>query len=160
MVLGTAKLRHRKSTMWRTMRGKDVSKGKFWWNSRSFPTRPSISWFATSKLAGPRTKCIEMDKLAQEDHSYRLSREEYLRYQKHWYLTLNKSGKNTPMRLRSDFRAAITIMNRLHQESGEERAEPIPFQQVSKMAPFFLKWFLVELGHVEKLVELMSSIHF
>ena len=36
-------------------------------------------------------------------------------------------------------RAAVTIMNRLHQESGEERAEPIPFQQYQKMAPFFLK---------------------
>ena len=28
-----------------------------------------------------------MDKLAQEDHSYRLSRDEFQRYQKHWYLT-------------------------------------------------------------------------
>ena len=53
-------------------------------------------------------KCIAMDKLAQEDHSYRLSYEEYLRYQKHWKITLNKSGKNAPMRLRSDFRAAVT----------------------------------------------------
>ena len=33
------------------------------------------------------------------------------------------------MRLRSDLRAAVTIMNRLHRESGEERAEPIPFRQ-------------------------------
>ena len=82
-----------------------------------------------SKIGWTEEKCIEMDKLAQEDHSYRLSREEYLRYQKHWYLTLSKSGKNAPMRLRSHFRAAVTIMNRLHQESGEQRAEPIPFQQ-------------------------------
>ena len=51
------------------------------------------------------------------------------RYQKHWYLTLNKWGKNAPMRLRSDFRTAVTIMNRLHRESGEERPKPIPFQQ-------------------------------
>ena len=54
-------------------------------------------------------KCIELDKLAQEDHPYRLSREEFKRYQGHWYLTLNKSGKNAPMRLRADFRAAVTI---------------------------------------------------
>ena len=80
-------------------------------------------------------KCIEVDNLAQEDHSCRLSREEYLRYQKHWYLTLKKSGKNAPMRLRSDFRAAVTIMNRLHRESGEERAEPIPFQQYQRWHP-------------------------
>ena len=55
------------------------------------------------KTGWTEEKCIAMDKLAQEDHSYRLSYEEYERYQKHWYLTLNKSGKNTPMRLRSDF---------------------------------------------------------
>ena len=80
------------------------------------------------KIGWTEEKCIAMDKLAQEDHSYRLSYEEYLRYLKHWYITLNKSGKNAPMRLRSDFRAAVTEMNRLHRESGEEREEPIPFQ--------------------------------
>ena len=79
------------------------------------------------KIDWTEEKCIAMDKLAQEYHSYTLSREEYLRYQKHWYLTMNKSGKNAPMRLRSDFRAAVTIMSRLHRGSGEERAEPIPF---------------------------------
>ena len=87
------------------------------------------------KIGCTEQKCIEIDKLAQEDHSYRLSREEFQRYQKHWYLTLNKSGKNAPMRLRSDFRAAVTIMNRLHRESGEERAEPIPFHQYQRWHP-------------------------
>ena len=38
-------------------------------------------------------KCTAMDKLAQEDHSYRLSYEEDERHQKHWYLTLNQSGR-------------------------------------------------------------------
>ena len=94
-----------------------------------------------------------MDKLAQEDHSYRLSHEEYFRYQKHWYRTLNKSGKNAPMRLRSDFRTAVTIMNRLHQESGEERAEPIPFQQYQRWHPSSSSssWW-----NWDKLVELMN----
>ena len=87
------------------------------------------------KIGWTEEKCIEMDKLAQEDHSYRLSRDEFQRYQKQWYLTLNKSGKNAPMRLRSDFRAAVTIKNRLHRESGEERAEPIPFQQYQRWHP-------------------------
>ena len=36
------------------------------------------------------------------------------------------------MRLRSDIRASVTIMNHLHRESGEERAEPIPFQQYQR----------------------------
>ena len=39
-----------------------------------------------SKLAGPSKKCIQMDELAQQDHTYRLSEEE-------WYLTLIQSGK-------------------------------------------------------------------
>ena len=76
-----------------------------------------------------------MEKLAQEDHPCRLSYQENERYQKHWYLTLNKSGKNAPMRLRSEFRTAVTLMNRLHRESGEERAEPIPFQQYQRWHP-------------------------
>ena len=57
-----------------------------------------------------------MDKLAQEDHTYRPSKNEFKRYQGPWHLTLNKSGKNAPMRLRSDFRAAVTIRNRLHRQ--------------------------------------------
>ena len=53
-------------------------------------------------------KCIEMDELAKQNHTYHLSTEEFKRYQGHWYLTLNKSGKNTLMRLRLDFRAAVS----------------------------------------------------
>ena len=34
------------------------------------------------KIGWTEQKCIEMDKLAQEDHSYRLSRDEFQRYQK------------------------------------------------------------------------------
>ena len=42
-----------------------------------------------------------------------------------WYLTLNKSGKNTLVRLRPDFRAAVSLRNPLYRESGEQVAEPI-----------------------------------
>ena len=38
-------------------------------------------------------KCVEMDELAQQDFSYRLSKEEFKRYQGQWYLTFNNSGK-------------------------------------------------------------------
>ena len=96
-------------------------------------------------------KCIEMDELAKQDHTYRLSKEELKRYQGQWYLTLNKSGKNAPMRLPPDFRAAVPLKNRLHRESGEEIAEPISPQKKQEMA-LFLKFLL---GHVQKLVELM-----
>ena len=88
-----------------------------------------------SKIGWTEEKCIAIEKLAQEDHSYRLSRDEFQRYQKHWYLTLKKSGKNAPMRLRPDFRAAVTLMNRLHRESGEERPEPIPCHQYKRWHP-------------------------
>ena len=87
------------------------------------------------KIGWTEEKCIAMDKLAQEDHSYRLSYEEYERYQKFWFLTLNKSGKNAPMRLRPDFRTSVALMNRLHRESGEERPEPIPFHQYQRWHP-------------------------
>ena len=103
MVLGTAKLKHSKSTMWPTMRGRDVSK-EFTIVSHE------IQYIVTrnsNNIGWTEEKCTAMDKLAQEDHPYRLSHEEYLRYQKHWCLTLNKSGKTAPMRLRSDFRTAV-----------------------------------------------------
>ena len=45
------------------------------------------------KIGWTEEKCIAMDKLAQEDHSHRLSYEEYMRYQKHWYITLKKIGQ-------------------------------------------------------------------
>ena len=68
------------------------------------------------KIGWTEQECIGMDKLTQEDHSYRLSKEEFKRYQGQWYLTVNKSGKNAPMRLRSDFRAPVTTKNRLRRE--------------------------------------------
>ena len=37
----------------------------------------------------------------------------------------HKSGKNAPMRLRSDFRAAVSLKHRLHRESSEEIAGPM-----------------------------------
>ena len=55
-------------------------------------------------------KCIEMDKLAQEDHSYRLSTEGFKRYQGQHYLIL-KSGKNALVRLRPDFQAACSLQS-------------------------------------------------
>ena len=55
-----------------------------------------------------------------KSHVPPLSTEEFKRYQGQWYLTLNKSGKNAPLRLRPDFRAAVSLKNRLHRESGEQ----------------------------------------
>ena len=75
-------------------------------------------------------KCKEWDELAQVDHANRLTPEERKRYQGQRYLTLIKACTNGPMKLRSDYRAAVLMKNRLHHESGEPIEEPIhPGQQ-------------------------------
>ena len=81
-------------------------------NSRSFSKRPKSIVIRNSKLAEPRRSASQWIFLAQEDHSYRLIKEEFKRGQGQWYLTMKKSGKNAPMRLRSDLRAAVTIKNK------------------------------------------------
>ena len=57
------------------------------------------------------------------------------KYQGQWYLALNKSGKNGPMKLQSDFRAVVSMKNRLHHESGEQVEEPISPEQYSIWHP-------------------------
>ena len=54
-----------------------------------------------------------MDELAKKDNTYHVTPEEKKRYQGQWYLTLNQAGKNGLVRLRSDFRAAVSMTNRL-----------------------------------------------
>ena len=102
----------------------DVMHDRFQRDSENRDSQLKIGW--------TEEKCIEMDKLAQENRSYCPSSKEHERCKKNWYISLNKSGRNAPMKLRSDFREAVTIMNRLHRESGEERPEPIPFYQYQR----------------------------
>ena len=52
-------------------------------------------------------KCKESDEVAKEDHTYKLTPEEKIRYKGQWYLTLSKAGKNRLVKLRSDYRAAV-----------------------------------------------------
>ena len=61
-------------------------------------------------------KCIEWDELSKEDDTFKLSPDEKRRYKGQWCLTLNKTGKNRPMKVRSDDRAAVMMKNRLHHE--------------------------------------------
>ena len=77
--------------------------------------------FRDSQLKIDRTeaKSIEMDEVAQKDFTYHPSSEEF-------------ESRNAPMKLRSDFREALTKMHRLHRESGEERLAPILFWQYQK----------------------------
>ena len=93
--------------------------------------------FRDSQLRIDRTEeeCIQMDKDAQKDFTYRMSSDEYFRYKKNWSISLNTSGRNEPMKLRSDFSEALTKLHRLHRESGEERFAPIPSWQYQKWHP-------------------------
>ena len=68
-------------------------------------------------------KCKEMNELAKQNHTDHLTPEEKKRYQGQWYLSLVEAGKNGPMKLRYDFRAAVLMQNRLRHESGEQVGE-------------------------------------
>ena len=46
-------------------------------------------------------KCIEMDELAKQDHTYHLSKEEFKRYQGQWYLTLRQERAYATLRFSS-----------------------------------------------------------
>ena len=76
-----------------------------------------------------------MDEVAQKDFTYRMSSDEYMRYKKNWWISINTSGRNAPMKLRSDFSEALTKLHRLPRESGEERPATIPFLQYQEWHP-------------------------
>ena len=73
---------------------------------------------------------VNHNQLAKEDRTYH-SRGK--RYQGQRYLTLNKESKNGPMKIRSDYRAAVLTKNRLHHELGEPIEEPIHPSQQSRI---------------------------
>ena len=69
--------------------------------------------------------CRRWDVLADEDHTYHLSEQEYFYYKNKWWLHSNKSGSNTlPLRNRSDFKQALSTLERLQQEAGDEPYVP------------------------------------
>ena len=59
---------------------------------------------------------------AQKDFTCRKSQDEYFRL-KNWWISLNTSGKNKPMKLRSDFNEPLTKLHRLHRERRATRAD-------------------------------------
>ena len=65
--------------------------------------------------------CRRWDVLADEDHTYHLSEQEYFYYKNKWWLHSKKQGSNTlPLRHRKDFKQALSTLERLQQEAGEE----------------------------------------
>ena len=69
--------------------------------------------------------CRRWDALADEDHTHHLTVQEYLHYKNKWWLHSKKQGSNTmPLRHRSDFKQAVSTLQRLQQEAGEEPHVP------------------------------------
>ena len=69
--------------------------------------------------------CRRWDLLADEDHTHHLTEKEYVHYKNKWWLHSNKSGSDTlPLRNRSDFKQALSTLESLHQEAGEEPYVP------------------------------------
>ena len=58
------------------------------------------STFRETLLSIDRTEKvrIQMDNDAQKDFTYRMSHDEYFRYKKNWWISLNTSGRNEPMK--------------------------------------------------------------
>ena len=135
MVLDMARPKYKKSTIWLGMRGRDaVRKSTLKVNIlQVFTIDFSEIVFIVnhnSKLAGQRRSAKSGMNLQKKT-----TPEEFKRYQGQWYLTLNKAGKNGPMILRSHFRAAVLMKNRLHHESGEQVEEPIHPDQYRRWHP-------------------------
>ena len=129
-----------------TTRGRDVSK-RIMMELTIVSNEIQCIVTRNSKLPGPSRSASQWINWHRKATPTAFPYDEYERCQKNWYISMNKSGRNAPMKLRSDFRTALTLTNRLHRESGEERPEPIPFQQYQKVASvFFFQFFMVELG--------------
>ena len=71
-------------------------------------------------------KCKEWDELAKEDHTYKNTSEEKRRYKGQWYLTLNKVGKNRPMKLRSDYK--VTVLMKTYTTNQENQLKSLSIQ--------------------------------
>ena len=85
--------------------------------------------------------CRTWDVLADQDHTYHLSEEEYFYYKNKWWLHLNKSGSDTlPLRKRSDFKQALSTLERLHQESGGEQLGPKEWRPASSSFSTWWEW--------------------
>ena len=59
-------------------------------------SRKVLKGFTIASKSIDRTEevCIQMDKDAQKDFTCRMTEDEYFRYKKNWWISLNKFGKN------------------------------------------------------------------
>ena len=134
-MFGTAKPKDRKeSILWPTTRGRDVSKKKFEGIHDRFQRDIQYIVIRNSKLAGLRRSASQWinwhRKTTPTAYPMRNMREINILVSH-----TERIGQKCTDETRSDFRTAVTFMNRLHRESGEERPEPIPFHQYPRWHP-------------------------
>ena len=80
--------------------------------------------------------CRAWDVLADEDHTYHMSQEEFFHYRNNWRLHLNKPFNDTQqLTNRSDFKQALSTLKRLQQEAGGDEQEPIPYWKYKQWKP-------------------------
>ena len=127
--LDMGNLRSRQCITQPSTRGNDAERGKmpqvkitqeFWtdfWRIRSTVNHKK-------KHGWDEAKCEEMDKLAQEDHSYPLTRSEFLRYSSNW-----STGSNKPMATRPDYHTAVALKFYLYRKPGKNQKTIAPQDQ-------------------------------
>ena len=74
--------------------------------------------------------CRAWDVLAEQDHTYHMSEEEYFHYRENWWISLKKSENDTqPVRKRWTSSKHCLHLKRSHQEAGGDQLEPIPYRK-------------------------------
>ena len=93
--------------------------------------------FRKSMLEHDREEDVRLkwDDLAEKDFTCRMTESEYFRYKQNWWISLNKSGDQGPLRKRSDFNQALSTLNRLHRESGGQQLRPTPYWKYQQRQP-------------------------
>ena len=135
MVLDMARPKNKKSTIWPGMRGRDAAR-------KSTPMVNILQVFTIDFseiqfIVHHNSQSDGQNKSAKSGMNLRKKTMHIISLQRkrketkgQWYLTLIKEGQNGPMKLRSDFGAAVLMRSRLHRESGEQTEERLhPDQQ-------------------------------
>ena len=152
MVLGVAKSKYKKSTIRLGMRGRDaVRKSTLKVNILQVFT---IDFSEIQFIVNHNSQSDGQNKSAKSGMNLHKKTIHLVSFQRNiedtkdsWCLTLNKAGKNGLMKLRSDFRAAVSMKNRLHKNQGNKlksvsiqinKDDGIHFQATIVVGSYFL----------------------
>ena len=102
--------------------------------------------------------CRARDVLAEQDHTYRMSESEYFHYKQNWWISLNKSGDQGPLRKRSDFNQALSTLKPFTPRIWRTTTQTAALLEVPETAPiieFFLhlvamEWILVVFLRIQR----------